>query len=491
MKVKHLFSSLMERLDGIENEWVDAPSGRKQELQNQLMELRQVSDEILDRWLDFEERMVNLQRLSRQLDSTDDLSDFCSNMDVEIDSISDNVAEQLFKQIKELHTPESNQEQFAAYLSGQAAHAFRKGQGYYDLFMYSHAANYFKGVVEQDPDLDIARLYLGFSLMMEGQAEEAQHHFHLISQTTGNKLVKAIVENAQGCLFAANEKWNKSLICFSHAVDAYPKLKEPLFNKALALMKLNDYAQAESVWKIYCEDVLQDWEAMLYLATCYQAEGNGQEAQELLGYVSKMTGDTEILWRAGQEFENLRQFGNASLCYRMLLQEDSSQAAAWHGLGWNLWHAEENMESVNYIKKALTLSPKNPDFLFSLGWILLHNGELEEAERMFDFILEQEPSYSLAIAGMVQVCLVKEHWERAELYCNKLIALEHQPSKGLGHMQMGRLYLIKGDYAAADHHFHASITENPEMKDSYLLLGLVRYLNGDREEAAKLWDCIL
>src|SRR5699024_7596418 len=95
MLVKHLFCSLMERLDGLEEKWVTSNTiEQKQGLHQELQELRGISDEILDAWLSFEERLSQFNK-EMELDVTKE------SADTPFKQIPDEVADKILEQIKE------------------------------------------------------------------------------------------------------------------------------------------------------------------------------------------------------------------------------------------------------------------------------------------------------------------------------------------------------------------------------------------------------
>lgn len=472
MTVKHLFCSLMERLDGLEEKWVTtSKQGNKESILNEIGDLRQISDEILDSWLEFEERLSQLHK----------------DVELDINDIPDQVAEKILKEIKKTTQPEPASS-MVSYLSGDVARIFRKGQGYYSLLMYPHASKHFQEVVQLEPDLEIARMFLAFSEMMSGSWDEADRHFQLLSHTTNQNILKATAFNARGCMLAARKEWDQALHYFERSIEIYPKLKDPLFNRALVLMELGKYQDAKQIWLELAKVDREDWEVLLQLAACYIQEGQEDQATFTLTKITNATNDGEVLEETAKMFESLRQFGNAAVCFRLLLGQDPENAIAWHGLGWSLWHAEGLPIGLDYIRKAMSLSPGNPDYQFSYGWILLQLEDFEKAEEVFGDILEREGKYSLALAGLAQVFVSKQRWQEAEECCLELIHDDHLPTKSLGYFQSGRMNMARGNYEQASRYFTESIRLNSQMKDSYLWLGLSQYLIGERTQALETWE---
>jgi tetratricopeptide (TPR) repeat protein len=478
MLVKHLFSTLAGELNGIEKEWPAATGQRKDELYHKLLELRKVSDDILDEWLELEERIVRFQQISGQVMKSED--------ELDEGETSTSFLEKLLGEVKSMHSAPKN-EDLVSYLSLSTATSFRKGQGYFHLFMYPQAIEHFTEVVENEPELDIARLFLAWCQWLNGNTEESHRHFQLVGHTSIQPLFKATAWNAEGCLFAADQKWDQALTFFTKAKEIYPKLKDTYFNQALVLMKLGQMAEAKEIWKVYCTQFEDDWEALLQLAKCHLDCGEEIEAGNVLSAIVRATEDPEVLGQVGQRFEDLRLFANASFCYRLILRDDPTNAQAWHGAGWNLWHAEGSYGGIGMIKKAITLSPKNSDFYFSYGWVLYHLKQYERAEQVFLSILQREGSYPLALGGLIHVCIATERWDQADQYCQQLLAMDYKPFKSLGYLQKGKLAFAKRDYKEAENNFLLSMKESKEMKEAVLMYGLTRYLSGNREEAQEIW----
>src|SRR5699024_2599127 len=117
---------------------------------------------------------------------------------------------------------------------------------------------------------------------------------------------------------------------------------------ALVLMELNYFAEASKIWMQLVEHDPEDWEARIQLAGCAVAGGDEEKAHEMLKQLREATEETEVLIETAKMFENLRAFGNAALCFQLALKQNPEQAVAWHGLGWNLWHADGSRLGIDY-----------------------------------------------------------------------------------------------------------------------------------------------
>lgn len=187
---KPLFSAMNEVLDDILHEYPTAYGPRKTELDQQLDVLKAMNDDYIEEWLSFEEKLS-----------------------------------QLYRQ----HAPSSSQHQEwnDPYIYSED---FRRGQGYYKLFMFNHAIREFEKLVFGQADSILARVYLAMSYLRNEQLDEAAHQFQFIISLTENQAFLAASYNALGCIQA--KRGNKEQACeyFKMALDADATYQEPMLN---------------------------------------------------------------------------------------------------------------------------------------------------------------------------------------------------------------------------------------------------------------------
>lgn len=186
---QHLFAEMNEALDEIEKYYTAAPAGKKQELLRKWNLLKQMSDGIMDDWMSFEEKMARI-RESGIFRGTDP-----------------------FTVIPELKLQ-----------------TFVKGQGYFKLFMYQHAAYEFVKVVEMYPESLLSRLYLAISYLHLEETEVAAKELNRILLHCDQPRLKALAYNALGCIHAKHTDLEQALSCFALSLQHDPSLSEPLYN---------------------------------------------------------------------------------------------------------------------------------------------------------------------------------------------------------------------------------------------------------------------
>jgi len=195
---KPLFDCMHDVLDQIIQEYPIADNSRKVELEEQLYTLKSMSDHYLEQWILFEEKM----------------SAIVQHTDAE-------------PTIEWKH-------------KGLCSETFRRGQGYYKLFMFEQAIIEFEQLVSQHSDFLIARLYLAMGYLQKGDLDEASRHFHLIVPLTENAKFQAISYNALGCIQAKRGNSEQASEYFKMALDLDPTYQDP--SKNLELCGINNEA---------------------------------------------------------------------------------------------------------------------------------------------------------------------------------------------------------------------------------------------------------
>jgi tetratricopeptide (TPR) repeat protein len=150
----------------------------------------------------------------------------------------------------------------------------------------------------------------------------------------------------------------------------------------LADLGKNDQAVAE-VKKLM--DGKSDRETDMTLAQLYDKARKFDDAAKALEAAEKLsTNDDEkenVWFMRGAMFERMKKIDLAEGEFKKVLKVDPDSAAALNYLGYML--ADRNLrlsESLDFITKALELSPENGAYLDSLGWVYFRMGRLADAE---------------------------------------------------------------------------------------------------------------
>lgn len=201
--IQQAFDSLHQVLDEIMVGYAEASGQKKQRYLKQFSEILRMSDTIIDQWLLVEEKLAII-RLSL-----------------------DNNEEAIHApQEAEPDMPASEEQEMDFHL----AMMLQRGEGYFNLFMFSQAAEHFRQVIQSVPDCLEAHLYLAMTAMHIQQWGVAQQHFQLVVQHSNNPLWQAIGWNALGCLAALRRDFERAKQLFHVASQTDPTFEDPLLN---------------------------------------------------------------------------------------------------------------------------------------------------------------------------------------------------------------------------------------------------------------------
>ncbi|WP_139489130.1 tetratricopeptide repeat protein [Brevibacillus dissolubilis] len=321
------FLALHEKLKTIEQAWPKATMDEKEQLARQLLALRQTSDQMIDLWLQYEEKLssvikdvkaqhtgqttlpTNAQTVLQGLSALGE--DAFSGMDDDEDWDEDEVGVEedvLHMQTggqQKAATSESSTKQKQTYYetfdvplkgkpnffngdeSGAKIHAgvsdssadadgnteehklkrnhalFRKGEGFYHLRLFQEAKTHLADLVEQAPDWESGRMYYAYSLLHCGEKEAALREFRLLSHTASSPKITSLSLNAVGCILAEEGHWLEASQAFGTALEVVAGYKEARYNLALCYIELGEAQEALEHIAAYLKKEPDDSDAQL------------------------------------------------------------------------------------------------------------------------------------------------------------------------------------------------------------------------------------
>lgn len=184
--IQQWFATMNDILDDLILRYPHATGEEKTRLQQQWDMLKTVSDDIIESWLQFEDKMGVYRELQQQ-------------------------------------NPNFGQPQ-------RLLGSFIKGQGYFKLHMFEQASQQLEEAIDLYPDFVGARLFLAMSRMHMKEWSEAQRHFQLISVSTEESRLQAIAYNALGCIQAIYAHLERAQSYFEKALETDPTFGDPKLN---------------------------------------------------------------------------------------------------------------------------------------------------------------------------------------------------------------------------------------------------------------------
>jgi len=184
--IRQWFEALNETLDELIRRYPQASVAEKKSLDQQWDVLKSLSDDMIESWLQFEDKMAVYRELKEQAAASAAHADICE--------------------------------------------PFVMGQGYFKLQMYDKGASCFEETLILRPELIGARVLLAMCRMYLQQFNEAQRHFQLVAAVADNAKLRAVAYNALGCVQAVHANLQQAQLYFAKAVESDPSFEEPRRN---------------------------------------------------------------------------------------------------------------------------------------------------------------------------------------------------------------------------------------------------------------------
>ncbi|WP_339186678.1 tetratricopeptide repeat protein [Brevibacillus sp. FSL K6-6036] len=497
MKLEEWFDTLQTKAETIEQRWPAASEHEKLQLADQLFQLRQVSDRVVDLWLQFEEKLSAAIRQIKKMEGQDDEQEEAFGEPLAGQSYTSqdkpktegkqpkadqNASTSEWKDLQSALTDgattaeeqslaqaASQQKQGHLELHREYEHMFRKGEGFYHLRMYQDAKRCFAELVDQSPDWESGRLYYGYSLLFCGEKETALREFRLLSRSASSPAVTAISYNAIGCILAEERQWLEAAQAFKEAVSIKPDHRDAWFNLALCYLEDRYIHEAMETIEKVLDEGEQDWEAqMLWLraARLLQMSDPAAELAPPGGLrLPNRNLDSATLQEMASLYESLGNYHRAQICYHFLTERYPQDGHAWHGLAWNTWLIAGTRRALTLMKKAIALAPDQLDFTFSYGWMLLFDGKIEEALAAFRFILLKQRDHRLAQSGMITAYEWMGDILAAKQLAKPFTEDQDPYVRSLGYYHLGRIALAEENWRLAEQYFRRVLPHSDHFRE--------------------------
>jgi tetratricopeptide (TPR) repeat protein len=492
MKLEEWFSALRSKAETIERKWPTASEDEKLLLADQLFELRQVSDRVVDLWLQFEEKLSLAIRRIKQLEGEYPPAD---------ESQPGTAAPTKAKAGADAspgghhdHGGDAAAANLGAFQAEAAErpfeHMYRKGEGFYQLRLYQDARQCFAELVKESPDWESGRLYYAYSLLFSEAREEALREFRLLSRSAQSPVVAAISYNAIGCMLAEERQWLEAAQAFKAALEHHPGQREARFNLALCYLQDGDVQEALETVESLLHEGDSDWEAqMLWLraARILQARDETADPQppDSLKLPTRKL-DSETLREMASLYESLGNYHRAQVCYHFLAERFPREGWAWHGLAWNTWLIAGTRRALTLMKKAISLAPDNPDFAFSYGWMLLFDGRVDDALASFRSILSKQRDHRLAQSGLITAYERLGDTPTAKRLAAPFTEDGDPYIRSLGYYHLGRIAVAEENWRLAEQYFRRVLPHSDHFQEIPLYLQLCAAKLGGPTAASEL-----
>ena len=174
---------------------------------------------------------------------------------------------------------------------------------------------------------------------------------------------------------------------------------------------------------------------------------------------------------------------------RPQVHADHLGASTFVEKGWARLSTGDYSGAEGALRKALELSPGDPQAEALLGWALMLEEKYDDALLVFQKVLIREPQNALARINVGYICLKKGIFGEAIEHLSRAIRLDNDRKATLyAHFYLGLVYLERDMFEDAQTFFQKSIVLGPNLIEAYYELGRAYWFNGQRSEALDTWN---
>jgi tetratricopeptide (TPR) repeat protein len=171
-----------------------------------------------------------------------------------------------------------------------------------------------------------------------------------------------------------------------------------------------------------------------------------------------------------------------------VLHADHIGASTFIEKGWSRLSLGDYAAAEQALRRAVELSPNQPQSEALLGWALMLQEKYDEALTWFQKVLVREPQNSLARINVGYICLKKNVFGEAIEHLSRAIRLDNDKKATLyAHFYLGLVYLERDMFEDAQTFFEKTIVLGPNLIEAYYELGRAFWFNGQQDEAKKTW----
>jgi Uncharacterized protein conserved in bacteria len=220
--VRQWFSAVINMLDEMLARYPAADAAQRGLIEAQLRKIQDMSDVIVDGWLQLEEKLARLREMAASGGADGEEQPLAPAAVHGAHGAAMAPAAGQASGAAEPSVPATTETGAAREAREEAERHLTAGQGYYELAMYKDAADAFRRAVELCPESLAARMFLAMSHMHLREWEDAERHFLFIVRTAAQPKLKALGLNALGCIHAVTANLEQAIHYFRQACEADP-----------------------------------------------------------------------------------------------------------------------------------------------------------------------------------------------------------------------------------------------------------------------------
>ncbi|MCK5376167.1 MAG: tetratricopeptide repeat protein [Acidobacteria bacterium] len=143
------------------------------------------------------------------------------------------------------------------------------------------------------------------------------------------------------------------------------------------------------------------------------------------------------------------------------------------------YHDERSEDIPKMVDEYLARYPNDPHILNQKALTTWQNGEFEEAERLYQRLIEISPNWVIAYNQLGYITMTQGRFAEAEEYFKSYRFIA--PDQANPHDSLGELFITLGRYDEAEETLEKAIEIKPDFWASYQHLALMKAFTGDIE----------
>lgn len=214
-------------------------------------------------------------------------------------------------------------------------------------------------------------------------------------------------------------------------------------------------------------------EAGQYAETVLVLDRENRRAHGIRGAIFALTGQKEL---ARKELSFLQKVKEQEFYLDFITAVIQAQDG-------NLTEAQMNLD------KAMQKDPDHPVATYYAGSLKLARGELDGAKQVFSAVLQMQPDFVPALAGLGQISLQQHNLAKAAEFYQK--SAKQEPENIIYRKQLLDIYQQSGQKEAADREIKQLLYYTPGIRQSYLKQGMQLLAEGSYPQAVELADKVV
>jgi tetratricopeptide (TPR) repeat protein len=171
-----------------------------------------------------------------------------------------------------------------------------------------------------------------------------------------------------------------------------------------------------------------------------------------------------------------------------VVHADHIGASTFIEKGWSRLSLGDYVAAEQALRRAIELSPNDPQSEALLGWALMLQEKYDDALTWFQKVLVRDPQNSLARINVGYICLKKKIFGEAVEHLSRAIRLDNDKKATLyAHFYLGLVYLERDMFEDAQTFFQKTIILGPNLIEAYYELGRAFWFNGQQAEGIQAW----